>query len=130
MLSRLNAAVSVVATAVRIQPERADARNMLGLALASVGRTAEAIEQYERALQVRPDFPGARFNLANVLTRAESFAEALAEYRKVLAAAPADGALRNRVAGVLAARAEQLSAQEKSAGAVAFLRGVEGAHAE
>lgn len=122
MLSRLNAAgaVSKLAAAVRIQPERAEARNMLGMALASVGRTVEAIEQYELALQGRPDFPGARFNLANALTRAERFEAALAEYRKVLAGAPADGALRNRVAGVLAPRAEQFSAQEKWAGAVAF----------
>ena len=68
MLSRLNpqGAVSMLQAAVRIDPTRIEARNMLGLALSQTGRTREAAVEFAAALQMRPDFLSARFNLAAV----------------------------------------------------------------
>jgi hypothetical protein len=100
MLSRLNAAGAVTAlrTAVQEEPKRADARNMLGLALATIGRTAEAIEEYESALRLRPDYASARFNLANAQVKAGRLKEAIANYRQVVAANPGDALPRQRLA--------------------------------
>lgn len=47
------------------RPDRADAHDMLGTALAMTGRTAEAIAEYEAALRLRPADAAARFHLAN-----------------------------------------------------------------
>jgi Flp pilus assembly protein TadD len=62
LLSRLNpqGAVTMLRAAVHTEPERADAHNMLGLALATTGRTTEAIEEYLRAIQLRPGYSSAR----------------------------------------------------------------------
>jgi tetratricopeptide (TPR) repeat protein len=113
MLSRLNAqgAVAMLREAVRIEPERADALNMLGLALATTGRSAEAIEQYERALRLRPDYESAHFNRANALVKAGKLDDAIQDYRAVLRADPNDAIPKNRLAQALRARAAQLEAE-------------------
>jgi hypothetical protein len=100
MLSRLNAqgAVTALRAAARVQPDRPDAHNMLGLALATTGRTAEAIGEYERALQLRPGYSSARFNLANALVKAGRVEEAIANYRQVVEANPADALPKERLA--------------------------------
>ena len=68
MLSRLDArsAVTMPGAAVESEPNRAEARNMLGLALAATGRSADAIDQFEAVLKMQPENASARFNLANV----------------------------------------------------------------
>jgi tetratricopeptide (TPR) repeat protein len=74
-LARLNpaAAVPMLANAVRLDRSRPDAHDMLGAALARVGRIGEAIAEL-------------RLNLANALMHAGQFDEAVEDYRKVLAA--------------------------------------------
>jgi hypothetical protein len=98
-LARLDpaAAIPVLANAVRLDPSRPDAHNMLGAALTRVGRIAEAIVELRTALQQRPDFANARLNLANALMHAGQFDEAVEDYRKVLAAAPNDESARAAV---------------------------------
>jgi cytochrome c553 len=98
-LARLNpsGAIPMLANAVRLDPSRPDAHNMLGAALARVGRTSEAIAELRIALQERPDFANARLNLANALLHAGQFDEALEDYREVLAAAPGDESARAAV---------------------------------
>ena len=110
MLSRLNAqgAVTALRTASQVEPNRADAHNMLGLALATVGRTADAIAEYNRALQLRADYASARFNLANVLVKAGRLEEAIANYRQVVQANPGDALPRQKLA-----EAERLLGQRK-----------------
>ena len=92
MLSRLDArgAVTMLETAVRNESNRADARSMLGLALAATGRSTEAIEEFQTALKVQPENVSARFNLANALAKAGKSEEAIEEYRQVIAALPED----------------------------------------
>jgi len=105
-LSRLNpqGAVTMLRTAVRIAPERADARNMLGLALAATGRSSDAIEQFEAAVKAQPEYAGARFNLANALVKAGRLDEAITDYRQVIEELPNDPLPKARLAEALAAK--------------------------
>ena len=98
-LARLNPAVAVplLANAVRLDPWRPDAHDMLGAALARVGRVAEAVAELRTALKERPDFANARLNLANALLHAGQFDEAVEDYREVLAEAPDDESTRAAV---------------------------------
>jgi tetratricopeptide (TPR) repeat protein len=98
-LARLNVsgAVDRLETAVRVDPNRADAHDLLGTALARVGRVPEAIEQFRRALALQPDFAGARLNLANALLRGGKSEEAIEEYRQSLVSSPGDKTIRAAV---------------------------------
>jgi thiol-disulfide isomerase/thioredoxin len=103
MLSRLNpgGAMPVLQAAVKVDPQSAEAHNFLGSALASTGRTQEAIMHFRAALSLRPDYPNARFNLANALVKSGRFDEAIAEYRKILAENPDDELTKDRLNAVL-----------------------------
>ena len=98
-LARLNpsGAVPMLENAVRIDPSRPDAHNMLGSALARVGRVNEAIGELRLALRERPDFANARLNLANALLHTGKLDDAVENYRQVLAALPDDPGARAAV---------------------------------
>jgi tetratricopeptide (TPR) repeat protein/mono/diheme cytochrome c family protein len=119
-LARLNvsAAVASLETAVRVDPSRPDAHDLLGTALARVGRVPEAIEQFQLALKERPDFASARLNLAHALLRAGKFEEAIEDYRQVLAAWPGDQTVRTAVEE----SARQLEAEGRAKEAAALYR--------
>lgn len=106
-LSRLNPneAVTSLEAAVRAEPTRADARNMLGLALAATGRIGDAIAQYETSLRLRED-GRARFNLANALVKAGRLKEAAENYRKAIEAFPDDPLPKRRLEEVLSLQKE------------------------
>ncbi len=104
-LSRLNpnAAVASLETAVRAEPARADARNMLGLALAATGRNGDAIAQYEASLRLHED-GRARFNLANAQVKAGRLDDAVENYRRAMEAFPDDPLPKQRLEETLALR--------------------------
>jgi len=106
LLSRLNpqAAVSELQAAARVQPNRPEVCNMLGLALAQLNRNAEAITQYQRALRARPDYASARFNLATALAKAGRTDEAITNLRQILAANPNDSYAKQRLSALESAR--------------------------
>ena len=106
MLSRLNApgAVTPLETAVSAAPARADARNMLGLALERVGREAEALVEFQIALKLRPDYAAARFNLANAQIKTGKLDDAIENLKKLVAADPADPLPKRRLEDALAAQ--------------------------
>jgi Flp pilus assembly protein TadD len=106
MLSRLNpqGAVSMLEAAVRIDPERVEARNMLGLALSQTGRTREAAAEFVAALKLRPDFLSARFNLAAVELKMGALDDAIGNLEILAKAEPENETIRRRLADAIAAR--------------------------
>ncbi|MGA3237898.1 MAG: tetratricopeptide repeat protein [Bryobacteraceae bacterium] len=109
MLSRLNpqGAVSMLEAAVRIDPNRADARNMLGLALSQTGRTREAAAEFLAALKTRPDFLSARLNLAAVELKMGALDEAIGNLEILAKAEPENETIRQRLADAVAARGKR-----------------------
>ena len=53
--------------ALLIDPNDADAHDKLGLALMSIGKSQEAIDQLRQALRIKPDLAEAQKNLAWLL---------------------------------------------------------------
>ena len=106
LLSRLDAqaAVTELRTAVRLEPNRPEASNMLGLGLARLGRNAEAIGEFELALRERPDYASARFNLATALAKSGKIDEAVQNLRQLVAANPEEAAAKVRLADALTVR--------------------------
>jgi tetratricopeptide (TPR) repeat protein len=109
MLARLNAsgAEPVLEAATRIDPGKPEAHNLLGAALARLGRTREAAAQFEIALREQPDYQNARYNLANAQFKAGQLDEAIANFRAVVAAFPNDADAKERLAQALQARSRK-----------------------
>lgn len=112
LLSRLDpqAAVGQLQTAARLDPNRPEVRNMLGLGLATLHRYAEAIPQYKLALKVRPDYSSARFNLANALAKTGKIDEAAENLRQILAANPRDPYAKQRLSELISNTSNKLPA--------------------
>jgi hypothetical protein len=109
MLSRLNpqGAVSMLEAAVRIDPNRPEACNMLGLALSQTGRTRDAAAQFVAALKRRPDFLSARFNLAAVELKMGALDDAIGNLEILEKAEPENETIRQRLADAVAARGKR-----------------------
>lgn len=110
LLSRLDAqdAESMLEEAVRINPKRPEAHDMLGSALRRLGRTRDAIYQFRLALKIQPDYIDARYNLAVVLARSgdpQGLKEAVDDFRLVLAAFPDNARLQAQYRDLLARQA-------------------------
>jgi tetratricopeptide (TPR) repeat protein len=105
-LSRLNAAgaASALGVAVRVKPEDAIAHNLYGSALQTLGRSREALEQFQIAVRLKGNFVNARYNLARSLIKAGGLEEAIENLRAVVAAYPNDQAARKYLARALALR--------------------------
>jgi hypothetical protein len=104
LLSRLDpqAAITELRAAERLEPNRPEVHNMLGLGLAALNRNADAIAQYQLALRSRPDYASARFNLATALAKTGRIDEAVTNLRQVLAVNPNDVYAKQRLADLLA----------------------------
>jgi tetratricopeptide (TPR) repeat protein/mono/diheme cytochrome c family protein len=96
-LSRLDlqGAVSALQTAVRVGPKESQGHNMLGAAYGRVGRSREAIQQFDTALQLDPDNVNARYNLVFALVRTGQTDAAAEHMARVVAAFPNDASLHN-----------------------------------
>jgi Flp pilus assembly protein TadD len=96
-LSRLDlqGAVSVLQTAVRVDPQQSQGHNILGAALTRTGRGQEAIRQFETALQLDSGNVNARYNLVFALVKSGQLASAAAHMEKVVGAFPRDAGLHN-----------------------------------
>ena len=98
-LARLDPAqaLPMIETAVRIQSDDPEARNLLGSALVAVGRNTEAIEQFRAAIRLRPDYVTARYNLARALARAGKYDEAIEIYGQIIQQFPRDAQVRDEL---------------------------------
>jgi tetratricopeptide (TPR) repeat protein len=104
LLSKLDAqgAVVMLRQAILIDNSRPEAHDMLGSALESLGRFAEAIEQYRIALAADPQYWDARYNLAKALAKSGELSGALENFRQVIAAYPGNKRLRQEYEALLA----------------------------
>jgi tetratricopeptide (TPR) repeat protein len=83
-LGRLDQAIACGRTALRLQPDNAEAANNLGTVLLEQGQAEAAAEQFRAALRVRPHFALACNNLGNALRLLGDSAGALAHFRKAV----------------------------------------------
>ncbi len=103
MISQLNpsGAIPDLRAAVRIEPKKAEGHNWLGLALGAVGRSGEAIGQFQIALELDPRYTNARYNLARAFTKSGQLNEAWKNFSQLVAAEPKDALLRNEFGELL-----------------------------
>ncbi len=87
--------------ALRLDPNRAEGHNMLGLSLAKSGDHARAAEEFRRAIAIDPRNAHAYNNLGDVFRATGQRDEALEMYRRAIALAPAFEAPRENRAAAL-----------------------------
>ena len=105
LMSRLDmqGAVSALKEAVRIDPKRPEAHDMLGAAMQSLGFHGPAMEQFNLALAADPDYINARYDLAKGLAREGNFDEAVTQFARVAREFPNSARIQDEY-GVLLAR--------------------------
>src|SRR5690606_25464295 len=84
-------AVSMLIPVLTADPYDFDALTLLGHALLEEGRTAQALEAFERVLRFDPAHAGALFHLGVALARERRFQEAVAAWDQVVQLAPGGG---------------------------------------
>jgi protein O-GlcNAc transferase len=94
-------APDLLARAVALKPDAAEAHNDLGVVLGARGRFAEAAAAFERAAALRPDYAEAHNNLAGALRRLGKTEQAVAHYERVAALAPNAAGAHNNLANAL-----------------------------
>jgi protein O-mannosyl-transferase len=76
-------------TTISRNPQSWMAHNNLGVALARMGRTPEAIDEYQAALRIKPDYAEPHNNLSTILSRQpDRMPDAIAEVREALRLKP------------------------------------------
>jgi tetratricopeptide (TPR) repeat protein len=101
---RIADAIPLLSESLRLRPDHAPTRNLLAMALASLGETDAAIAAFRAAIDVDPAQAGCWANLGLLLKDDGRFDEALNAYDVALALAPADAQIRvNRVVALLRA---------------------------
>ncbi len=104
------------------------ARNNLGLALASEGKPAEAIDQYRRALQIMPDYAKAHNNLGVALAGESRWGEAIEHYERALQLEPDYAEVHNNLGIALAGEGRWTEAIEHYERALQLEPDYAGAH--
>jgi len=84
----LTAAVEIYRAALRQDPDADDAWSNLGLALAALGRGAEAVSALEKAVSLNPGDAATGCNLGTALQKHGRIAEAVARFERVIADHP------------------------------------------
>jgi tetratricopeptide (TPR) repeat protein len=74
----------------------------LGVALAEIDKTDQAIEHYKVALSLKPDYADVHFNLAKALAEQGRIREAIPHYNEVLKLKPGDAGVYNSLGLALA----------------------------
>jgi Flp pilus assembly protein TadD len=79
---RYGAARATLEDVVKIWPESAKARDLLGVALARTGSTDEALNSFSRAIDLTPSDPQPHFNMGRVLLTADQHETALVHLKR------------------------------------------------
>jgi tetratricopeptide (TPR) repeat protein len=116
-LKDFDAAIAQYRAVLSLQPANARALAHLGLALASKGQTAAAIDALRRALELSPEYDDARRDLIGMLLGERMYAEAEKQSRALLARWPGDAEAHNRLGVALASvgRTEEAVAEFREA---------------
>ena len=85
------AAVPAWRTAAAKHPADARPHNLMGVALAALGKTSEAIEEYNKSLELNPDSSRTHNNLGSALAEEGRFDEAMIQLRKATELNPDGG---------------------------------------
>ena len=85
---RIDEAIAEAETAVRIQPNGAEAHSNLALALLKKGDTESALLHLQRALEAEPNRPKLHYNIATVLAEKGRLDEAISHYEQELEIQP------------------------------------------
>ena len=103
LMSRLDTqgAVTMLQAAVRIDPARPEAHDMLGSALQALGRSVEATDQFRLALRADQNYINARYDLANALARSGRFDQAIDNFRQVASAFPDSARMQDQFGELL-----------------------------
>jgi len=99
-LKRRDAAIQSLRDAILLQPSAWEARYLLGVELATDGKTAEAQAELAEVVRLRPEHVLARLNLGNLLARQGRFDDALAQFREVQRLDPSNQTARESVAAL------------------------------
>jgi predicted TPR repeat methyltransferase len=102
-LDRLEDAAEAYREALRLEPDRIDPANTLGVILAGRGELAEAIAIFQRVVDRAPTFWQARQNLAQACISVGRMAEAIVHAREGLELDPRNSAMRNLLGEAYAA---------------------------
>ncbi|MDE3084870.1 MAG: tetratricopeptide repeat protein, partial [Verrucomicrobiota bacterium] len=97
-----SSAVAIWKDTVEKRPGNSTAHNCLGEALAQLGRTAEAIDEYREALRLYPDYAEVHSNLGNALIQTGEVTEAVGHYREALRLEPKNIEVHTNLGNVLA----------------------------
>jgi tetratricopeptide (TPR) repeat protein len=81
-------AIAVCQKVLAVEPNNADALNLLGMSLTPVRRYQEAIVSLQHALQVQPKNPGYLYNLGDAYFFSKDYPKATSAYESAVAAKP------------------------------------------
>jgi len=86
--NRLDEAVDEFITALKLEPDYADAHNNLGYAYLKQNRLDEAVNEFLSALKLKPDFADAHYNLGTAYLNEKRLDEAVVEFITALKLKP------------------------------------------
>jgi len=108
---RMADAERVARGVVAAEPQRPEAHELLGAALAAQGRAQEALPSFDRARELRPQSPSIRHNRAQALFALGRLAEAREDVQEAVRLKPDLQAGFNLLGNVLAALADAAGAE-------------------
>ncbi len=123
-----DAAAAMLARAVTLAPDHAEARSHLGNALLGLGRGAEALTHLQAAAELRPDVASFLYNHGNALLTAGRPAEAEMQLRAALHRDPAHAGAHNNLGNALRALGRHDEAAACYRRAIALRPDLAGAH--
>jgi predicted O-linked N-acetylglucosamine transferase (SPINDLY family) len=113
-------AAGLLAEAVRLAPDFAEAHNDRGVVLAAQGRFSEALASFERALALNPAYGEAHSNLARGLRSVGRLDEAARQFELVLQGAPGSALAHFDLATVLQLTGRAAGAEQHYRAAIAL----------
>ncbi|HTR43860.1 MAG TPA: tetratricopeptide repeat protein [Pseudomonadales bacterium] len=85
----------------KLQKEKADIHDALGLAFATEGKDDEAIAQFQEVLKLQPNYPEAQYNLANALLKKGQVNQGVTEFQQAVNSGMDDAKTHNNLGTAL-----------------------------